>query len=148
VAVVAVAPDARYIRSMNALCVLLLLSLSTGCAVADVDDKPEFAVPWVSEKLRVAGYKVSAPYHDEHAPKIPAVARAECVDATKQGLIDQLCILECTDRFACRSTQTKRGPLGESYGQFHRGPTVLIHRRCGFRDCGAALDAILVLPRQ
>jgi hypothetical protein len=114
-------------------------------------DDPEYELGWVSERLRAAGYQVSAPRPDAATLDVPAVVRSECVDATREGLVDELCVLRCRDRSACRPTLTRRGPLGESYGEFHRGATVLVHRRCavhspGRFDCVPARRAIGLLP--
>lgn len=127
-----------------------ILLLFNACVV---DEGSDFDLGWVSAKLRAAGYDVSAPHADAAVARVGAVVRSECVEATKQGLVDELCILHCTDRAACRPTFTRRGPLGESYGEFHRGTTVLVHRRCavhsiGRFDCVPARQAIGLLPAE
>lgn len=106
-------------------------------------DGPEFEVDWVSAKLRAAGYEVSAPAADRWWAGIPEVVHGECLEATKEGKVDELCIIHCTSRSSCRAGLITRSPLGESgMGTMDRGSTVLVHRRCGYRDCGAARDAI------
>ena len=103
---------------------------------------PEYEVGWVTARLKAAGYEVSPPTSDPGSAHIKQVVKGECLEATKEGKVDRLCILHCTTRTSCRPTRTERGPLGESFGTMERGATVLVHRACGYRDCGAAREAI------
>lgn len=124
-----------------------LFAVACAALGACAREGPEYEVGWVSAKLRAAGYEVSAPERDEASAGIPQVVSGECIDAKKEGAVDRLCILRCTSTSSCRPTLIKRGPLGESMGAMPRGATVLVHRRCGYRDCGAARDAIFAGPR-
>ena len=125
---------------VSIICLVALAAL-LGCRK---EEGREFEVEWVTEKLVAEGYSVSPPAPDtDPRARIPEVVAAQCIDAVKASATDRICLLRCTNDRACRPTLTRRGPLGESYGEIHRGATVLVHRRCGFRDCGAAREALL-----
>lgn len=92
--------------------------------------KPDFDLVWIVPKLRNAGYHVSDPFPDEVALRLKEVASASCVYAGRAPLGDDLiCVVDCPNA-ACKARLRKRSILGESYGQMHRGDTVLMHRKC------------------
>lgn len=87
---------------------------------------PEWDVAGVSAKLRAAGWVVAPAKNPGIAGA--GVARVDCVDASKGGATDTLCVASCASAAACEAFAEG---TWESYGTFRRGATLLVHQVCG-----------------
>lgn len=88
----------------------------------------------LTKKLTSAGYTVApAPVPDALA-KHPNVS---CLHARKGRGLDTFCVIRCASRAECAKVI---GNTGESFGDFQRGPSVLVHEACT-TDTGSSLSA-------
>ncbi len=107
------------------------------------DRRPPFDVRVLESQLTAAGYRVGpAPIPDALA----GYASVTCIEATKGKGKDVFCVIRCASSRACEGI---RGHTGESFGEFQRGPSLLVHEACTTdthtsltADCTAARAAI------
>lgn len=81
-------------------------------------------------QLTAAGYAVTparVPNNLVALPKLPGVIDVSCVDATKTGKTDTLCVVRCTSAGACGAASTS---TGETYGVMQGGATLFVHQQC------------------
>ena len=113
------------------------------------DNRPPFDIAVMTRQLAVAGYTVTtSPIPDglARASKMPGVTSVDCIDAKQSGTTDTFCVIRCATSPACSDVL---GNTGESYGDWQRGPSVIVHEMCakppaslaGF-DCVTARRAI------
>jgi hypothetical protein len=126
------------VRSTVALVVLVL-----GC-----DRRAPFDVAVMTKQLGAAGYTVTpapvplalVPLRAKHG-----VTDVSCIDARKAASTDTFCVIRCA---SLRAAGDVLGHTGESYGDWQRGPSVIVHERCGGSmspagfDCAPARRAI------
>ncbi len=126
-----------------------LLVLAAGVAAcARTPSGPPWDEGAVRARLTAAGYTVT----DSPNPGIggAGVTSVACLEARRGGASDTLCVVHCTDD-GCATFEART--RWESYGSFARGPTLLVHQRCGASpekklpfDCRPAREAVGLLP--
>lgn len=108
-------PEVRPIALAFALSLLV-----AGCE----DRRPPFDVRVLERQLTAAGYRVGpAPIPDALA----GYASVTCIEATKGKGRDAFCVIRCASLGECDGI---RGHTGESFGEFQRGPSLLVHEAC------------------
>jgi hypothetical protein len=63
------------------------------------------------------------------------IVRVGCVDAARDGMVDTFCVVTCSDR--CVGYDAL---VWESFGEWRRRSSVLIHQRCGGPRNGLSFD--------
>lgn len=114
--------------------------------ISACDRRAPFDIPTMTHQLTTAGYTVTpAPIPPNLTPltKRPTVMNVACIDAKKGVTTDTFCVIRCTSNAACGAVL---GSTGETYGDWQRGPSVIVHQQCAQTgasfDCTAARKAI------
>ncbi len=78
----------------------------------------------IRARLDAAGYAVTPAKVPDALAKYPSVS---CIDARKGRGLDTFCVIRCKSAGECANVI---GNTGESYGDFQRGASVLVHEMC------------------
>lgn len=115
---------------------LALVTLALAC-----DRRPPFDIMVMTKQLGVAGYTVTpAAVPSALAPLLtkPGITDVSCIDARKGAGTDTFCVIRCASPRVCSDVI---GHTGESYGDWQRGPSVIVHEQCG-KGSPAGFDCV------
>ncbi len=123
-------------------CLLVRSAVALVALVIGCDRRAPFDVAVMTKQLGAAGYTVTpapvplalAPLSTKHG-----VTDVSCIDARKAASTDTFCVIRCASVRACDDVL---GHTGESYGDWQRGPSIIVHEQCGRATSPAGFDCV------
>ena len=107
---------------------------------ACVDHGPPLEPAAAALRLRRAGYRITdarPPYAIAKLAERRGVTGGGCFDAVLGASIDTFCVVLCRDSWTCARLL---GETGETYGDWQRGASLIVHVRCGVKH--GAIDCV------
>jgi hypothetical protein len=65
------------------------------------------------------------------------IGSVQCIDALMGAMVDVFCVIRCNDSTVCDSLVHR---MADNFGDFQRGPTILVHSQCGVDPVSGATN--------